>query len=167
LRCAQLTACEANAAQAAVASRHNPHQARTSRWPQCLRGCLHSSELFVQSVTRSVSRGALSMPRPWRARHVRGIGTPRPMLACTKNSGRQVSWLAGRRPYRPSQSKPVAVGCGLAAYNCGGSHSFAVFPVRPVRAPTNRGIMPVFAAAKAHRHQAGRALTALQAWHDQ
>src|SRR5476649_2308128 len=83
------------------------------------------------------------------------------MLACTKNSGRQVSWLAGRRPHRPSQSKPVAVERGLAAYNCGGSHSSAVFPVRPVRAPTNRGIMPVFAADKAHRHQAGRALAAL------
>ena len=44
---------------------------------------------------------------------------------------RQVSWLAGRHPRRPSRYKPVAVERGLAAYNCGGSHSFAVFPVRP------------------------------------
>jgi hypothetical protein len=59
---------------------------------------------------------------------------------------RQVSWLAGRHPRRPSRYKPVAVERGLAAYNCGGSHSFAVFPVRPESGTDERVIMPAFGA---------------------
>jgi hypothetical protein len=55
-----------------------------------------------------------------------------------ERSGRLVSWLAGRRPHRPSRFSSGTLGCGLAAYSCGGSHSFYCVPMEPRRAPAKR-----------------------------
>jgi hypothetical protein len=78
-----------------------------------------------------------------------GIGTPRPMMACTNNpagrfSGLQVVVQAGHPGAGLRAAQWHSIRRGLAAYSCGGSHSDAVFPLRPRRAPATDTVLCLF-----------------------